>query len=369
MKLSLPVIAEKLDFAVLSRLPEGASKELRLSRPVFYTDEKVLKADTLYLCKGLSLPAKISAEDGCALICIGFPEKTASDKAIDDILILDKDVDILKLGNAVNKIFDFYENLEEEQKLLSEELTPSAVLSRLLKDGIATGSISKMSLDSELKQVMDWDSTGDFKVLLIRPKNKEKSASLGNVCRNLIRKYPEIVSFVYQQAIVIVIKISSKFKKENYEQLLQILKKNSFRIGVSNDFSSIYDVGKFYKQAHTAMDIGVIENPEEDLHFFESCTLSYIYGKATEEFDKQDISSPVYLRLEKYDKEYHTDYLKTLKVYLFNNQNAVQTAKDLYIARATIIYRIRRICEIGQTKLTDPAELLHLYFTFGLLER
>lgn len=400
MKLSLPIIAEKLDFAVISKLPKSASNELRLSRPVFYTDEKVLKADTLYICKGLSLPAKISAEEGCALICIGFPEKTASNRAINDILILDKDVDIFKLGNAVNKIFDFYDNLEEEQKLLSGELNPTAVLASLLKKSIETGTLDRRSLDSELKQVLGWNNTGDFKVLLARA-GGQKKASLGVLCRKLINDYPEIIAFVYQQSIVIVTNLFWKFKEENYQKLLQFLQEQNYRIGVSNGFPSIYDTRKFYRQARIALDFGVTKEEEklaaepqqpedstkqpEDsaeqlpettkasqtpkVFYFSDFALSYILDKATEEFDQHELSSPIYLRLEKYDKEYNTDYLKTLKAYLFNNQNAVQTAKDLYIHRATIIYRIKRICEIGQTDLTDSDDLLHLYLTFQLLER
>ena len=72
---------------------------------------------------------------------------------------------------------------------------------------------------------------------------------------------------------------------------------------------------------------------------------------------------------EQYDKANHTDYLNTLKVYLLNNQNAVQTAKELFIHRGTILYRIKRICEIGQTNLSDPDELLHLYLSLRLMKQ
>ena len=73
--------------------------------------------------------------------------------------------------------------------------------------------------------------------------------------------------------------------------------------------------------------------------------------------------------LNNHDKANHTDYLNTLKVYLQNNQNAVQTAKDLFIHRGTILYRIRRICEIGQTELSDADELLHLYLSLRLMRQ
>lgn len=363
------MIAEKLNFAVLAELPKGASNELRLNRPVFYTDEKVLKADTLYICKGLSLPAKISTEDGCALICIGFPEKTASDKAIDDILILDKDVDIFKLGNAVNKIFDDYDNLEEEQKLLSDSINQTAALSKMLIGVLETGSVNKLNLTSELRQTMNWSDAGNYKVLMARSERKDKSSTLGKFCKNLIKEFPETIAFIYHQSIVIAVNFVKNFKEADFNKLVQYLKDNHTRIGASNEFESIFDIRKFYRQAQIALNVGTVEERAEKLNDFSDCILPYFCEKITEEFDSHELSSPVYLRLEKYDKEYNTDYLKTLKVYLYNNQNAVQTAKDLYIHRATIIYRLKRICEIGQTELNDPSELLHLYLTFQLLER
>nr|WP_320025299.1 helix-turn-helix domain-containing protein [uncultured Acetobacterium sp.] len=79
------------------------------------------------------------------------------------------------------------------------------------------------------------------------------------------------------------------------------------------------------------------------------------------------LSLPILLRLQDYDLKNHTDYVHTLQVFLDNNLNAVQTAKDLFIHRATIIYRLEQIKEISETDLKNKNDLLHLHLSFELI--
>lgn len=74
-------------------------------------------------------------------------------------------------------------------------------------------------------------------------------------------------------------------------------------------------------------------------------------------------------RLKEIDAQQHTEYYRTLRVYLEENLNATQTARELYIHRSTLLYRLERIREILDSDLTDPDELLYLNFSFRLLEQ
>ena len=49
--------------------------------------------------------------------------------------------------------------------------------------------------------------------------------------------------------------------------------------------------------------------------------------------------------------------------------NAVQAAKELFIQRSTMIYRLKRIREIADNDLEDRNDLLHLYLTVSIIER
>ena len=60
--------------------------------------------------------------------------------------------------------------------------------------------------------------------------------------------------------------------------------------------------------------------------------------------------------------------MKTLRVYLDQNLNAMQTAKELFIHRSTFLYRLEKIKEILDSRLDDPDELVYLSLSFRLLD-
>lgn len=73
--------------------------------------------------------------------------------------------------------------------------------------------------------------------------------------------------------------------------------------------------------------------------------------------------------LEAYDEKNHTDYLKTLKLYLDNNASVQEVAKSAFVHRNTINYKIRKIKEILQCELTfqDSLKLLLAFHIRDLL--
>ena len=474
MKLSLPLIAKRLKFPVETDLSDEASYELHLPRPVFYTGEKVLCGNTLYICKGEDLPARISPEEGCALICVGLPEKTASDRVLTDLLILDSKVDVFKLHNAVNQIYDFYEEWEEDLSQIIQSTETGDVLDRLLQaservfetplllqdpdqkivaksklaaewtdtnrlaemaaagkmtaeniargglllyhllliaekhpltasdealleilsqfcekflrieagpqnvgnpelsalfiSAIEAGHLSKKALDGELKK-MSRSAQGRFVLYCMLPDPSCEAPEAGFFCGELLQEIPELFAFLYKETVIAIADETFLSKELIRQHFVHFARENNYRAGESNPFQSLYNIRTYYRQAMMALDIGLLEKPEDWIYPFSGITLEYMFRKAEEEFAPEELYSPIVYRLLEYDKANHTDYLNTLKVYLLNNQNAVQTAKELFIHRGTILYRIKRICEIGQTNLSDPDELLHLYLSLRLMKQ
>ena len=60
---------------------------------------------------------------------------------------------------------------------------------------------------------------------------------------------------------------------------------------------------------------------------------------------------------------------KTLKAYLRNERNAVHTAKELFIHRSTLFYRLDRIKELIHIDLDDPSTRLYVNISYRILER
>ncbi len=74
------------------------------------------------------------------------------------------------------------------------------------------------------------------------------------------------------------------------------------------------------------------------------------------------------LKLKSMDETNNTEYLRTLRVYLDNHLNAVQSARELYIHRSTFLYRLDKIKGILNSNLDDPNEILYLMLSFRFID-
>lgn len=73
-------------------------------------------------------------------------------------------------------------------------------------------------------------------------------------------------------------------------------------------------------------------------------------------------------KLESYDSEYHTEYRRTLYVYLKNDCSIRKTAEELYVHRNTINYQINRIKKILGRDFATLDEKMKLLTAFAIGE-
>ena len=64
--------------------------------------------------------------------------------------------------------------------------------------------------------------------------------------------------------------------------------------------------------------------------------------------------------LELYDEKHDSDYCYILKCYLDNNDSVEKVAKDTYVHRNTINYKIKKIKEILGTTLSNEDSLQYM---------
>lgn len=74
------------------------------------------------------------------------------------------------------------------------------------------------------------------------------------------------------------------------------------------------------------------------------------------------------LEIREYDEQNHTELYETLRVYLYHHQNAVRTARDLYIHRSTLFYRLDRLKNLMNVDLDNARERLYLEISSLLLD-
>lgn len=143
----------------------------------------------------------------------------------------------------------------------------------------------------------------------------------------------------------------------DYKELLaKELQAMQLCAGISDLFHDLYLLKTYITQAVSAVKIGTITMPGKTLFAFEDCWLEYILSNCTSKEISPAILWPAgFIRLVEHDNTTTgIPYIETLKAYLFNNMNALQTANSLYISRNALMARIDRIQAILEMNLNDP---------------
>ena len=117
-----------------------------------------------------------------------------------------------------------------------------------------------------------------------------------------------------------------------------------------------------------ALSIGSSKFPKKQVNNFNDVSFDYILKQATKTLPGYMICHEKLLFLKQSDKDKGTEYMKTLRIYLDNQCNVMQTSKQLFIHRSTVLYRLDKIKQILGSDLKDPDEILYLMLSFRLLD-
>ena len=84
--------------------------------------------------------------------------------------------------------------------------------------------------------------------------------------------------------------------------------------------------------------------------------------------DLYKLCHPAVLYLLTYDQENGSDYYNTLRVYINNDKNLVESAKALFIHRNTLVYRINKITELINTNLSNENVKTHILLSYKIID-
>ncbi|SHJ65195.1 PucR C-terminal helix-turn-helix domain-containing protein [Parasporobacterium paucivorans DSM 15970] len=244
----------------------------------------------------------------------------------------------------------------------------SSVLASLFKNIAGGYSYNQSIFDKELNH-LGWYHENTYRIMYIKPSSQDiYNMTMYYFCSKIMREYPQTFAFIDNSIIVVIVNISIiKISGDDFfAQFNYFIREGNFRVGFSNYFEGFKNLREYYIQARIALEIGLIQKPTVWTHTFADNMFLYMLNKITEELPADFLRSPVAARLQRYDEANQTEYLRTLTVYLGNHMNAAQSAKELFIHRATMLYRIDRIREIGKTDFKNPDELLHLQLSLRL---
>ena len=130
--------------------------------------------------------------------------------------------------------------------------------------------------------------------------------------------------------------------------------------GISEPLSEDVDFETSYRQASQALTYCMTENVKGSWFTYHRTRKAAIMAALTKSKEIQKGAEEVFSKLLAYDKASQIDLLHTLTVYIANNYNASQTAKELHLNRQSLLYRLERIEQFTGMSLHDHDDLFVL---------
>jgi hypothetical protein len=153
------------------------------------------------------------------------------------------------------------------------------------------------------------------------------------------------------------------------DELLRVLKKNNsglkVQLGASRMATSLLDLPDAYREARQALLINQMTNEDKEfsIGYAELGVKRLLYlmidHPEVERFLEDNLA-----KLEAYDEEWETELVPTLRVYLEQGANLNSAAKELFVHRHTMRYRLEQIAEELNVDIDSPEVLLNLQVAF-----
>lgn len=196
MKLSADIVFDGISGRFPMEISGPRFSELRLERPIFYSDADMLKKDHLYITHTERLPRRTEIPQGVVLICVGDALRLSYYQERCCVIHLTGDTDVFSVFNAVQELYDRFDRWQAELQAI---LDGDANVDELLKCSLPVFDTSMFLMDANFHFLAraEANSTSD-----LRGAAQSESLSLEE-----LQQYLEVNELVLQDTEPLVLNL------------------------------------------------------------------------------------------------------------------------------------------------------------------
>lgn len=143
--------------------------------------------------------------------------------------------------------------------------------------------------------------------------------------------------------------------KEEVSQVARLLEKSivtetgvTTSIGIGRTYKQLSDMSKSFQEAEQALSIAHRLRNTECVLFYEDLGPYILFADLVNETELLNYYTLTVSAIIDYDANHKSDLVSTLEAFIKCNNGLKETAKDLFVHRHTLKYRLRRIHEISR---------------------
>lgn len=243
--------------------------------------------------------------------------------------------------------------------------TNSGLMHSVLMHDLLEGVVRSEESAAARSAPLGWVIGNEQQVLIVFDQNYgvfDRKAR--TVCEALRGLLPQCHWVIYQNKLVFLL----PHPLLDDDALVQYLRVNHLYAALSERFRGLLPLRNAFSQALHAYEHGMRLAPDKTLHRYTDYMFHHIGQLLAGQQDVRVFCHPGVLQLAEYDSENATQLLPTLRAYLRWNDNPTAAARQLYIHKNTLFYRINKIKEQFGLQLTDGNERARIQLTLAFLE-
>lgn len=233
--------------------------------------------------------------------------------------------------------------------------------------------ISEGSYRNEYKKILaevGWELSDQYLAVHIAlPQTQDREQFLTDGAYYLVELFDS--QYILMQPTYLFQLINLTRSDHSYTETLRRLeifqKNNAMVVSTSSLFSDFTEIPLYIRQA-SLMSAFALTDRKRKLYEYDMHVRDMLLHQMRANNPPQIYFNRHLQELYTHDKKSGSDLIKTLRCYLKNNLNLTDTSRELYIARTTCLYRIKRISEIAHIDFGDPDTLLYLRLVLSLLQ-
>jgi hypothetical protein len=183
---------------------------------------------------------------------------------------------------------------------------------------------------------------------------------------SVTKMLPKCHEYIYNQNVLFLCRAQLLDVDSNesfFTWLEGFLNKYKLHACISNTFSELSEFSDTYKDIVAASSIRGLLPLEHPYYFYIDYTVPHMLQTLDKTTDIRHFYHPAFRTLMDYDKQYNTQYLECLMVYLKYNGNMTECANHFSIHYNSIKYRMKVISDICGIDLHDINTFTHLYLS------
>ncbi len=240
----------------------------------------------------------------------------------------------------------------------------------MILEQILSGEIRDQQVVSQVTRTRGWKNSDYYLCIVFDHSDIDIFANIEKaICQSLRQFLPNSEVLMYEKKVVALInigsqKISPSSLSPSYAEFMRDM---NMKCGVSSIMHGAFNFRAQYTQACDALRIGQRLFQHFWQFYFDDMAPYYMMEQCTRELPVEAVCASEILSMVEYDAEHDTEYFQTTKEYLDCGMSLSRASEQLFIHRATLIYRLKKIEDLFHCDFKTPIRRVYYHFSVQML--